>query len=105
MGTVAYTHVDGVSLSPDGGDVWIDYSDWQEQHTTLKSRYVISFQGQPRVITGGSERHIAFHDIPQQVITEAEVWLTSNAEVARSQQCDMLARTLTQHLEQLRARR
>jgi hypothetical protein len=104
MSTTAYTHVDGVGVSPDGVELWIDYSDWREQHTTLKHRYIISLHAHPRLITDSSERQIGFRDIPEQVFREAEVWLTSQAEVARSQQRDTLAQLFTQHLEHLRTR-
>lgn len=102
MSTPDHSHLDSLGLSPDGSELWIDYSDWQEQHTTLKLRYIISLAAQPRLVTDGSERHIGFREIPKHLISEAEAWLVSSAAVARTQHRNTLAMTLTQHLEHLR---
>lgn len=102
MHTTAYNHLDSVSLSPDGGELWLDYSDWHEQHSTVRSRYIIPRDSQPRLVTDGSERQIDFVDIPKHLIRDAQAWLVSNVEAARSQQRDTLAMILGGHLEHLK---
>lgn len=102
MHTAACNHLDGVSSSPDGGELWLDYTDWHEQHLTVRSRFIIPRDSQPRLATNGSERQIGFVDIPEHLIKDAQAWLASTAETARCQHRDVLAKILAEHLEHLR---
>lgn len=101
-------HLDGISLAPDGRELFLDYFDYDQGGTRLCFRYVLPLSASPKRITGyahkssRSEHKIGFGEIPLQIFRDAEDWLVGNAGFARAQQRDTLAKTLIQHLEHLR---
>lgn len=104
-----HSHFDGVSLSPDGQELLLDYFDHDQGGTRLCFRYVIPLSAPPKRVTGyahessRSAHEIRFGEIPRHAFREAEDWLVTNAEVARAQHWDKLAKMLTEHIEHLRA--
>jgi hypothetical protein len=106
-----HEHFDGISLTRDGRELTLDYSDHFEPGPKLFSHYIFSLHALPKLVTGNSphtitsERTIAYNDIPDDVLGDACDWLKSKIGVAAASRKEYPHRILVEHLAVLRGRK
>ena len=108
MRSYIHSQFDGVSLSPNGGELSLAYFDWDQGGTRLCFRYIFGLAAPLRLLTGYAhesgrrEKQIIADEIPYHVVADGCTWLEAQLATVRNRPKTHLCAQLTEHFEALK---